>query len=127
RARLLIEHAETLGEPPEDPLLLFLALSALFSANVVAFNGEVAREHAEQMLALAEKQGGKVPLILGHRAMNSVSMQTGSFAEAVCSGRWVACALRSGRKSTTDKADRPRSPHCSINVSVAGGVGAWLP
>jgi hypothetical protein len=28
RARLLIEHAEALGEPPDDPLSLFAALYA---------------------------------------------------------------------------------------------------
>ncbi len=83
RACLLIEQAEALGEPPEDPLLLFSALSALFSANIVAFNGDVARERAAQILALAEKQGGKVPLMLGHRAMTVALVETGSFAEAV--------------------------------------------
>jgi predicted ATPase len=83
RACLLIEQAEALGEPPEDPLLLFSALSALFSANIVAFNGDVARERAAQILALAEKQGGKVPLMLGHRAMTVALVDTGSFAEAV--------------------------------------------
>jgi class 3 adenylate cyclase/predicted ATPase len=83
RARLLIEQAEALGEPPEDPLLLFSALSALFSANITAFNGDVARERTAQILALAEKQEGKVPLMLGHRAMTVALVLTGSFAEAV--------------------------------------------
>ena len=31
RARLLIEQAETMGEPPEDPLLLFSALYGFWS------------------------------------------------------------------------------------------------
>jgi class 3 adenylate cyclase/predicted ATPase len=83
RARLLIEQAEALGEPPEDPLLLFSALSALFSANITAFNGDLARERAAQILALAEKQGGKVPLMLGHRAMSVGLVLTGNFAEAI--------------------------------------------
>jgi predicted ATPase len=81
RARLLIEQAEARGEPPEDPLLLFLALSALFQTNFVAFNGDVAREGAAQILALAEKQEGKVPLMLGHRAMGATLVLTGNFAE----------------------------------------------
>jgi hypothetical protein len=38
RARLLIEQAEALGEPPEDPLLLFSVLYAFWVANLVAFN-----------------------------------------------------------------------------------------
>ena len=41
RARLLIEQAEALGEPPEDPLLLFSVLYGFWIANFVAFNGDV--------------------------------------------------------------------------------------
>ena len=83
RARLLIERAEALGEPPEDPLLLFAALAALFDANIVAFNGDAARERAAQLLALAEKEGGKVSLMVGHRAMSAALVLTGNFAEGV--------------------------------------------
>ena len=43
RARLLIEQAEALGEPPEDPLLLFSVLYGFWVANLVAFNGDVWR------------------------------------------------------------------------------------
>jgi class 3 adenylate cyclase/predicted ATPase len=82
RARLLIEQAEALGEPPEDPLLLFSALYALFVANIVAFNGDVALQAAAQILALAEKRGGKVPLMGGHRAMGATLVLTGNFTEA---------------------------------------------
>ena len=41
QARLFIEQAEALGEPPEDPLLLFSVLYGFWAANVVAFNGDV--------------------------------------------------------------------------------------
>ena len=41
QARLLIEQAEALGEPPEDPLLLFSVLYGFWVANYVAFNGDV--------------------------------------------------------------------------------------
>jgi hypothetical protein len=40
-ARLLIEQAEVLGEPPEDPLLLFSVFYSFWVANCVAFNGDV--------------------------------------------------------------------------------------
>ena len=40
RARLLIEQAEALGEPAEDPLLLFSVLYGFWVANYVAFNGD---------------------------------------------------------------------------------------
>jgi predicted ATPase len=83
RARLLIEQAEALGEPPKDPLLVFSAVYALFTANFVAFNGDVLRERAAQIMALAERQRGKGPLMLGHRAMHVALVHTGCFAEAV--------------------------------------------
>jgi predicted ATPase len=81
RARLLIEQAEVLGEPPEDPLLLFSALYGLWAANFLAFNGDVVREHAAQFLALAEKQGGTVPLMIGHRVVGLSLLCAGDMAE----------------------------------------------
>jgi predicted ATPase len=53
RARLLIEKAQALGEPPEDPLLLFSALYGLWVSNYVASNGCAMRELSAQFLALA--------------------------------------------------------------------------
>jgi predicted ATPase len=71
RARLLIEQAEELGEPPDDPLLLFSVLFGFWVANYVAFNGEVCRELAAQFLALAQKQGATGPLMVGHGLMGT--------------------------------------------------------
>jgi histidine ammonia-lyase len=56
RAQLLIEQAEALGEPPEDPLVLFWVLFAAGTPSFVAFNGDAMREVVAQLLALAEKQ-----------------------------------------------------------------------
>jgi predicted ATPase len=81
QAHLLIKQAEALGEPPEDPLLLFSVLYAFCSANYVAFNGDVCRDLAAQFLALAEKQGATVPLMIGHRLMGMDLMATGDVAE----------------------------------------------
>ena len=81
RARLLIEQAEALGEPPEDPLLLFSVLYGFWVANYVAFNGDAMRELAAQFLALAEKQGATVPLMIGHRLMGISLLLTGDIAE----------------------------------------------
>jgi len=81
RARLLIEQAEALGEPPEDPLLLFSVLYGFWVANYVAFNGDVARELAAQFLALAEKQGATVSLMMGHRLMGTSLLHTGDVAQ----------------------------------------------
>ena len=81
RARLLIEQAEALGEPPEDPLLLFSVLHGFWLQNYVAFNGEAARELAEQFLALAKKQAATGPLITGHRLMGFSLLHMGEFVE----------------------------------------------
>ena len=78
RARLLIEQTEALGEPPEDPLLLFSVLFGFWGANVVAFNGDAVRELAEQFLSLAEKQRTTVPLMIGHRLMGLSLVFTGN-------------------------------------------------
>src|SRR5262245_16698308 len=43
RARLLIEQAETFGESPESPLLLYSVLYYSWVANVAAFNGDALR------------------------------------------------------------------------------------
>ena len=81
RARLLIEQAETLGEPPEDPLLLFSALYGIWIASYVAFNGDAMRELAAQFLARAEKQGTTAPLLIAHRIMGISLAGTGEIAE----------------------------------------------
>ena len=81
QARLLIEQAEALGEPPEDPLLLFSVLYGFWVANFVAFNGDAVRELAAQFLALAEKQRATVPLMIGHRLMGVSLLFTGDIAE----------------------------------------------
>jgi hypothetical protein len=83
RARLLIEQAEALEEPPEDPLLLFSLLYAFWVASFVAFKGDMMRELAAQFLALAEKQGAAVPLMVGHRNMGVSLLHTGDIEEAL--------------------------------------------
>jgi class 3 adenylate cyclase/predicted ATPase len=82
RARLLTEQAVSLGEPPDDPLLLFSVLYGFWVASYVAFNGDAVRELAAQFLALAEKQGATVPLMIGHRLMGASLLWSGDIAEA---------------------------------------------
>ena len=82
RARLLIEQGEALGELPEDPLLLFSVLYGFWVANYIAFNGDVMRELATQFLALAEKQGATVPLMIGHRVTGISLLCTGDIAKS---------------------------------------------
>ena len=81
RARSLIEQVQALGEPPEDPLLLFSVLYGFWIANLVTFNSDVMRELAAQFMALAEKQGAIAPLMIGHRLMGMSLLHTGDIAE----------------------------------------------
>jgi hypothetical protein len=86
QARLLIQQAEALGEPPEDPLALFSVLYGLFVANTVAFDGKVGPDVAAQFLALAEKQKATSPLrrrqaAIGHSFVGVSSFLLGDMAE----------------------------------------------
>ena len=77
----MIEQAEALGEPPEDPLLLIYVLYGFWVANLGAFNGDVIRDLAAHFLALAEKQGATIPLMIGHRLMGVSLLCTGDIAQ----------------------------------------------
>jgi predicted ATPase len=81
QAHRLIEQAEALGEPPEDPLLLFSVLYVFWVGSVVKFNGDTALKFATQFLTLAEKQGATVPLMMGHRLMSSSLVHGGEIAK----------------------------------------------
>jgi class 3 adenylate cyclase len=81
RGRLLIEQAEALGEAPEDRMLLFSALYGLWIASYVAFDGDVMHSNATQFLALAEKDGATVPIMVGHRLMGISLLCTGTSRE----------------------------------------------
>jgi class 3 adenylate cyclase/predicted ATPase len=81
RACQLIARAEALGETPEDPLLLFLISYGFWSGTFVAFNGDICLDLAAEFLALAEKQGAVVPLVIGHRMMGPCLMMRGEIAK----------------------------------------------
>jgi hypothetical protein len=112
QARLLIEQAEALGEPLHDPLLLFSVLYSFWVANYAAFNGGVMRELAAQFLALAEKQGATVPLMIGHRLMGMSLLNTGDIAE--------------GRAHLDQALALPGRRGGNLVLSVDGFVVAWL-
>ena len=81
QAHLFIELTQALGEPPEDPLLLFSILFGVWGVNRNAFNGDVVRELAAQFLALAERQRTVVPLMVGHRVVGISLLLTGGILE----------------------------------------------
>ena len=126
RARLLIEQAEALGEPPEDPLLLFSVLYGFWVANFVAFNGDVMRELAAQFLALAEKQRATVPLMIGHRLMGISLLTDGRSAGRPSAFRSGACALRSCRASSAGDAIWSRRRSGDLEFRSLASVVAWL-
>jgi predicted ATPase len=82
QTKLLIEQAEALGETPEDPLMWYLVLYGFAAGYVVAFNGDVLRELAEELITRAEKQGATAPMMVGHRMMGHALLITGEIAAA---------------------------------------------
>jgi class 3 adenylate cyclase/predicted ATPase len=82
RARLLIEKAQAIGEPPDDPLLLFAVLFGFFLSNIWTFDGRVCRDLATHFLALAEKHNATAPLLMAHRMMGQTSLFSGDVVRA---------------------------------------------
>ena len=126
RARLLIEQADALGEPTEDPLLLLSVLYSFWTASYVAFNGDAMRNLAAQFLSLAEKQGATLPLVIGHSLMGHSLMLTGNIAERRAHYDQSVGALRSYRASPAGDAIWPRRRCGNPMLSVADAMVAWL-
>jgi predicted ATPase len=83
QARRLVKQAELLGDPPQDPLLMFSVLWGVWLTNLVAFKGEVLHELSAQFFMLAEKEGSTLPLMVGHRMMGTTLQLTGDNAGAI--------------------------------------------
>jgi class 3 adenylate cyclase/predicted ATPase len=77
QARMFMDRAEMLGEPPEDSLALFWVLYGFWAVNYVAFNEKVVPDLAAQFLALARNQGGTVPIMIGHRLVGCTLLSSG--------------------------------------------------
>jgi class 3 adenylate cyclase/predicted ATPase len=82
QAHLLLQQAKQLGEPLEDPLLLFAFLYGLWIASFMAFDGDAMRERAALFMKLAEEQGATAPLMIAHRLMGVNSLFMGDTAQA---------------------------------------------
>jgi class 3 adenylate cyclase/predicted ATPase len=81
--RALIDRAEALGEPTEDPLLLYSVLYGFFIQKFIAFDGDAACTLARQFLTLAEKQKAAIPTMIGHRLLGTTLLCIGNAAEAL--------------------------------------------
>jgi hypothetical protein len=83
QARVMIEHAESLGEHIEDPLLLYSVLYGFFIPKFINFDGDAASVLARQFLALAEQQNATAPIMVGHRLLGMTLLVMGDAAEAL--------------------------------------------
>ena len=82
QARDLMKQAEGLGEYLDDPLLQVSVLVGLWRTAYVAFDGDLMRELAAELLVLAEKHEATVPLVIAHSRMGMTLGLTGNIAEA---------------------------------------------
>ena len=126
KARLFVEQADALGDTPEDPLLLFSVIFGLWNARFAAFNGIAACEVATEFMALAERQGAAVPLMVGHRIMGISLVFSGKIVE----GR---THLDRGMALYNPAEHRPLATRFAVDVRVGyficpiySLVGAWL-
>jgi len=81
RANRLIDAAIDVGEPPEDPLLLFSVLYGHWGASWAAFNGNALRGIALQFLELAQKQRSVAPIMIAYRLSGVSLVCTGAIGE----------------------------------------------
>jgi len=81
QARMLIERAERLGDPSDDPLLVYRVINGLFNASNTAADGDGMRRQAADCLALAEKQPAVLPRIMGQRLTGLSLMWIGNVRE----------------------------------------------
>ena len=101
----MIERAEALGEPTDDPLLLFSVLYGFWVGNRMAFKGDVACELAEQFHVLAQNQSATVPRMIGHMLMGISLVLVGDVADGRAPSRSRDCAVRSRRASSRWRLD----------------------
>jgi predicted ATPase len=123
RARLLIEQAEALGEPPEDPLLLFVVLYGFWAANYIAFNGDIVRDRGA-VLRLGRETSN-------HSSADDRPSPHGHFPAEHGRNRRSSRALRQGHRAVrphraSDAGDKVwcRCPRVDLVVSVVGALDA---
>ena len=82
RALLLIKQAEASGEAPDDPMVPFIVLYGIWASKITSFQDGICLDLATQFLRLAKKDGGSVPLVLGHGQMGISLLYAGRILEA---------------------------------------------
>ena len=82
RAQALIERSGEIGEPPDDPLLLFSVLYGLWVANYVGLNVSVIFALATDFQTLARKEKTAIPLTIADRLLGTSLLFNGDIAQA---------------------------------------------
>ena len=126
RARLLIEQAEALGEPPEDPLLLFSVLYGFWVANSVAFNGDAGARACGAVPGARREARGDGPAHGRASPHGHFLVLYGRYRGRPSAFRSGDRALRSCRASSAGDAIWPRRSGGNLVLSVVGSVDAWL-
>ena len=126
RARLLIEQSEAIGEPLEDPLLLFSVLYGFWVTNFIAFNGDTDAQACGAVPGACREAGdsgsadgrasphGHFPAV--HRRLRDSSGTLRSGDRAV----------RSCRASSSGDAIWTRQQGVNLILSLVGSVVSWL-
>ena len=122
RTLALIERADALGEPVENPLALFTTLHGLWVASIVASSGDATRKLAAQCLALAERGGAKGELIAGHRAVGQSLLFSGDIP---ASRAHFDTAIALYNPAEDRQATRYGGDHWSTALS-ARGAALWV-
>jgi hypothetical protein len=126
RANFLIKQADALGEPLDDPLLLFSVLYGIWVANFAAFNGPAVRELGAQFFALAEKQKTTAPLMLGHRIMGLSLLCTGNIVEGRAHFNHVLALYDAAEHRLLVTRFGQDVAVANLGLSIDGFVDAWL-
>ena len=114
---------KAIGEPPEDPLLLFLLLTGYVVANGVAGNVKACRDVATSILSLAEKQQASAPLMLGHICVGYSLLLGGEITEGKAHLGSDDRALRSCGAPPAAFWHRPKG--VSVGLAVECTMDAW--
>lgn len=80
QARDLMKEAEELGEGFDDPLLHSSMLQGLWRGAYVAFDGDLMRALAAEILMVAERQGATMLLVNANRSVGMSLLFTGDIA-----------------------------------------------
>ena len=117
--RVNLSNNKALGEPPEDPLLLFSVLYGAWAATYVAFNGD--EDSASWRRNLWRSRKSKVDrsnFMIGHRLMGTSLMLTGNIPQGRVPFNEAFALYDPAKHRTAGDAFWPRHSECQ-SLSIA--------